>query len=73
MHTVVVAPDSFKGTIGAADVAAALAAGWGSVRPDDRVVLRPMADGGEGTVDAFAAAVDRSGRAPVRVAQPSRH
>ncbi|MFK3835388.1 glycerate kinase [Microbacterium sp. NPDC087868] len=70
MHTVVFAPDSFKGTIGAADVAAALAAGWGSVRPDDRVVLRPMADGGEGTVDAFAAAVDGAVRVPVRVTGP---
>ncbi|MFJ4255264.1 glycerate kinase [Microbacterium sp. NPDC090003] len=70
MHTVVFAPDSFKGTIGAADVAAALAAGWGSVRPDDRVVLRPMADGGEGTVDAFAAAIDGVVRVPVRVTGP---
>lgn len=70
MHTVVLAPDSFKGTIGAADVAAALAAGWGSVRPGDRVVLRPMADGGEGTVDAFAAAVDGAVRVPVRVTGP---
>lgn len=70
MHTVVFAPDSFKGTIGAAEVAAALAAGWGSVRPDDRVVLRPMADGGEGTVDAFAAAVDGAVRVPVRVTGP---
>ncbi|MCK2023997.1 glycerate kinase [Microbacterium sp. kSW2-24] len=70
MHTVVLAPDSFKGTIGAADVAAALVAGWGSVRPNDRVVLRPMADGGEGTVDAFAAAVDGAVRVPVRVTGP---
>ncbi|UPL13599.1 glycerate kinase [Microbacterium galbinum] len=70
MHTVVFAPDSFKGTIGAAEVAAALAAGWGSVRPGDRVVLRPMADGGEGTVDAFAAAVDGAVRVPVRVTGP---
>ena len=27
--------------------------GWSSVRPTDRVVLAPMADGGEGTLDAF--------------------
>lgn len=70
MHTVVFAPDSFKGTIGAAEAAAALAAGWASVRPDDRVVLRPMADGGEGTVDAFAAAVDGAERVPVAVVGP---
>ncbi|MFF7294189.1 glycerate kinase [Microbacterium sp. NPDC008134] len=70
MHTVVFAPDSFKGTIGAADVAAALAAGWASVRPEDRVVLRPLADGGEGTIDAFATAVAGAERVPVRVTGP---
>lgn len=70
MHTVVFAPDSFKGTVGAAQAAAALAAGWASVRPDDRAVLRPMADGGEGTVDAFAAAVGGAERVPVRVTGP---
>lgn len=70
MNTVVFAPDSFKGTIGAAGAAAALAAGWATVRPDDHVVLRPMADGGEGTVDAFAAAVEGAVRVPVRVTGP---
>jgi glycerate kinase len=68
--SVVLAPDSFKGTIGAADAAAALAAGWASVRPDDRAVLRPLADGGEGTLDAFAAAVDGAVRMPVRATGP---
>ncbi|MEV4557835.1 glycerate kinase [Kitasatospora sp. NPDC049285] len=53
---VVVAPDSFKGTIDAADAAAALADGWRSVRPDDQVVCRPMADGGEGTLAAIVSA-----------------
>lgn len=54
---VVVAPDSFKGTASAADVAAAIAAGWCSVRPDDRVQELPLADGGEGTVEAFRGAL----------------
>ena len=58
MHTVVIAPDSFKGTIGAAEAAARLGEGWARVRPHDRVLLLPMADGGEGTIDAFATAVD---------------
>ncbi|MGH3276919.1 MAG: glycerate kinase, partial [Streptosporangiaceae bacterium] len=35
---VVLAPDSFKGTIGAADAAAALAAGWRAVRPADELI-----------------------------------
>ncbi|MFE7191456.1 glycerate kinase [Kitasatospora sp. NPDC057541] len=54
---VVLAPDSFKGTVGARDAARALATGWRSVRPDDELLIRPMADGGEGTLDALAAAL----------------
>ncbi|MGD9607238.1 MAG: glycerate kinase, partial [Leucobacter sp.] len=40
------APDSFKGTIAARDVAAALIDGWRSVRPSDELIAMPMADGG---------------------------
>ena len=54
---IVIAPDSFKGTLDAGAAAAALAAGWRSVRTGDQLVLRPMADGGEGTLAAVAAAV----------------
>ncbi|MFJ5926006.1 glycerate kinase [Kitasatospora sp. NPDC092948] len=53
---IVVAPDSFKGTIDAADAAEALAAGWRSVRPADEVRCVPMADGGEGTLAAVVSA-----------------
>ncbi|MFM2105415.1 MAG: Glycerate kinase [Chloroflexota bacterium] len=53
---VVLAPDSFKGTLPADEVAAALARGWRSVRPGDEVRLAPLADGGEGTLDAIEAA-----------------
>jgi glycerate kinase len=53
---VVVAPDSFKGSLDAVDVAAALAAGVRSAAPDARVTCLPMADGGEGTLDVLAAA-----------------
>ncbi|WP_084106079.1 glycerate kinase [Demequina sp. NBRC 110056] len=53
---IVLAPDSFKGTASAEDAAAALAAGWRSVDPTVDVVVRAMADGGEGTIDALAAA-----------------
>lgn len=55
-RSVVIAPDSFKGTIGAAAVAAAIGAGWRSVRPSDHVALLPQADGGEGTLAALASA-----------------
>jgi glycerate 2-kinase len=54
---VVAAPDSFKGSIGAAAAAAALSAGWRQVRPGDEVVELPLADGGEGTLTVLAAAV----------------
>ena len=53
---VVVAPDSFKGTAGAAAVAASVAGGWRSVRPGDHVTELPLADGGEGTLDALESA-----------------
>lgn len=56
MASIVIAPDSFKGTIDAAEAAAAIAAGWASVRPGDELHLLPQADGGEGTLDAIAAA-----------------
>ncbi|MFS0910548.1 glycerate kinase [Microbacterium sp. 179-I 3D2 NHS] len=71
MTRVVLAPDSFKGTITAADAAAALAAGWAEVEPDARFVHRPMADGGEGTVAAFAAAVPGARRIPITVDGPA--
>lgn len=53
---VVIAPDSFKGSITAAAAAAALAAGWRASRPDDEVKQLPLADGGEGTLAVLAAA-----------------
>jgi glycerate kinase len=53
---VVIAPDSFKGTATARDAAQAIARGWASVRPSDELLLVPQADGGEGTIDAVAAA-----------------
>jgi glycerate kinase len=67
---VVFAPDSFKGSASADAASAALAEGWASVRPGDELLQRPMADGGEGTVDAFAAAVPGSERVPVTVEGP---
>lgn len=68
--TVVLAPDSFKGSIAAAAAAAALAEGWRSVDPGTAIVPRPMADGGEGTLDAFAAAIPDATRVPVTVTGP---
>ena len=52
---VLVAPDSFKGTLSAAEVAAALASG---LRDGGREAVElPVADGGEGTMDVLLAAL----------------
>lgn len=67
---VVIAPDSFKGTLTSVEVAERIAEGWRSERPADELVLKPMADGGEGTLDAFAGAVPGARRMPVRVTGP---
>ena len=56
MITVVVAPDSFKGCLSAGEVAEAMAAGLKRVWPEIEIVALPMADGGEGTLDAVLAA-----------------
>jgi glycerate kinase len=53
---ILVAPDSFKGTFGAAEVASAIARGLESGGyPADRC---PIGDGGEGTLDALMEALD---------------
>jgi glycerate kinase len=52
----VLAPDSFKGALDAPGVCAALATGLRRVWPDVEVRARPMADGGEGTLDTVLAA-----------------
>jgi len=53
---IVIAPDSFKECASALEVAQAIARGWSRVFPDAETVLVPMADGGEGTVEALVAA-----------------
>lgn len=53
---VVVALDSFKGSVSAAQACAAFAGGLRQARPDVTVRELPIADGGEGTVDAAVAA-----------------
>jgi glycerate kinase len=60
---VVIAPDKFKGSASAAEVARALAAGMRDARADLDIVELPVADGGDGTVAAALAA----GYAPVTV------
>lgn len=68
---VVIAPDSFKFSASATDAAAHLAEGWASVRPMDHVKQLPMADGGEGTVDAIFHAVEGAELRTARVTGPA--
>jgi glycerate kinase len=65
---IVIAPDSFKGSLTADRVATAIATGIARVLPQAELLLRPVADGGEGTV----AAALRAGYRPqtVRVSGP---
>jgi len=49
---VVVAPDSFKGSLSAPEICAAIARGLRRVWPEAEIRACPMADGGEGTLDA---------------------
>ncbi|MDQ3937819.1 MAG: glycerate kinase, partial [Chloroflexota bacterium] len=53
---VLIAPDSFKGSLDPLAVARALADGWRRARPTDDIRLIPLADGGEGTLEAIKAA-----------------
>jgi glycerate kinase len=53
---VVIAPDKFKGSLTAPEAAAHVAAGLRRVHPDARLMPLPVADGGDGTVDAAVAA-----------------
>lgn len=49
---IVIAPDSFKDSLSAQAVADAIASGLAEVWPDAELVKCPMADGGEGTIEA---------------------
>lgn len=54
-RSVIIAPDKFKGSLSAKDAAEAIERGVGRALPGAHCGLCPMADGGEGTVDAFLA------------------
>lgn len=49
---VLVAPDKFKGSLTAREAASAIAEGVRRVYPEAPVIEFPIADGGEGTLDA---------------------
>ncbi|EIC86425.1 glycerate kinase [Serratia sp. M24T3] len=53
---IVIAPDSFKESLSALDVAKAIESGFREIFPHAEYVKLPVADGGEGTVEAMVAA-----------------
>lgn len=50
---IVIAPDSYKESLSAEEVASAIEKGFLRVFPDANIIKVPLADGGEGTVDSF--------------------
>ena len=56
MHKYILIPDSFKGTLSARDFCAVAREAIGRADPGAQVLSIPLADGGEGTVEAFLAA-----------------
>src|ERR1700722_6521841 len=56
VERVVVAPDKFKGSLSAAEVATQVATGLARAGFDGEIVPVPVADGGDGTVDAAVTA-----------------
>jgi glycerate kinase len=66
---VLICPDKFAGTLSAPEVAEAVIEGWREAAPDDRLVARPLADGGPGFVAVLAAALPGR-RVPVSTVDP---
>jgi glycerate kinase len=67
---VVVAPDGFGGTLAPTAAARAIAEGWASARPTDRITVVPMSDGGQGLLDVLAAADPEATSERLEVAGP---
>jgi glycerate kinase len=57
LERILVAPDSFKGSLGAGEVADAMARGVRRVLPGATVAVHPVSDGGEGLIDALVPAL----------------
>lgn len=57
MKKIIIAPDSFKGTVSSSEICEIVNKGILSVFPGCKTVEIPMADGGEGTVDSFLSAI----------------
>ncbi len=58
MMNVVIAMDSFKGSLSSLEAADAVSEGIRRAHPEAAITIRPLADGGEGTVDALIASLE---------------
>jgi glycerate kinase len=67
---VVLAPDGFGGTLSASAAAAAMAAGWRRVSPNDELALVPLSDGGAGLLEVLLAALPDATLVPLTVEDP---
>ncbi|MFP3246687.1 MAG: glycerate kinase, partial [Paraburkholderia sp.] len=66
---IVLTPDSYKGSLSAKEVAHAMSAGIRRVFPCADIIELPIADGGEGTIDALLSAGGREHHVTVRSAR----
>ncbi len=55
MLKIIIAPDSFKGTLSAREAAEIMSRAAGDILPDAEIITVPIADGGEGTIEALHA------------------
>jgi glycerate kinase len=69
---IVIAPNAFKGSLSAQEAASAIAEGVRAAAPEAELVMLPVADGGDGTVDAMVAATNGELRT-LRVRGPLGH
>ena len=69
MKKIIIAPDSFKGSLTSVEVANAIEEGIKKITPDCEIVKTPIADGGEGTMDTMVSAL-RGENVSVRVHDP---
>lgn len=54
---IIIAPDSFKGSLSAIEAAKSIERGIHAASPEAETLIMPVADGGEGTIDAIACCV----------------
>lgn len=55
---ILIAPDKFKGSLSAEEVSIALSKGLKKANPNIEIISRPMADGGDGSLEVLAHYVD---------------